>query len=68
MRNKPGTQPGAFPAMGKVPVSMLDQLVEFSPIDCTAESVVALSAVGNCTVFHATNSHWVQMGDVTDEQ
>ena len=56
----------ALAAMGKVSVSMLDQPVEFSPIDCTAESVVALSSVEGFTVFHATNSHLVQMGDVIE--
>ena len=56
----------AFAAMGKVSVSMLDQPVEFSPIDCTAASVVALSAEEGFTVFHATNSHLVQMGDVVE--
>ena len=56
----------AFAAMKEVPVSMMDQLLEFSPIDCTAKSVVALSAVENFTVFHASNSHRVQMGDVVE--
>ena len=31
-----------------------------------AESVVALSSVENFTVFHASNSHSVQMGDVVE--
>ena len=44
----------------------MDELLEFSPVDCTAESVVALSSVEDFTVFHASNSHWVQMGDVIE--
>lgn len=51
----------AFAALQKVSVSMMDQLLEFSPIDCTAQSVVAFSVVEVFTVFHAANSHWVQM-------
>ena len=55
----------AYGALGKVPVSILDQPVECSPVDCTAEAVVKLSATGSdFTVFHATNGHMVQMGDV----
>lgn len=56
----------AFAVMHKAPVSMMDSMTEFSPIDCTAEAAVALSQVENFTVFHATNSHWVQMGDVIE--
>ena len=57
----------AYTTLGKVPVSMLDMPVEFSPIDCTAEAVALLTATDSkFTVFHATNGHMVQMGDVID--
>ena len=55
----------AYAGLGQVPVSKLDAPVECSPIDCTAEAVVKLAATGkDFTVFHATNGHTVQMGDV----
>ena len=42
-------------------------MVEFSPIDCTAAAVVTLGgADSGFTVFHATNGHRVQMGDVIE--
>ena len=56
----------AYTALQKISVSMMDMLLEFSPIDCTAEAVAALSGVEGFTVFHATNSHLVQMGDVIE--
>ncbi len=56
----------AYAALGKISVSALDMPLEFSPIDCTAESVAALAGVEYFTVFHATNSHMVQMGDVIE--
>ena len=56
----------AIAALGKVSVSMLDRELEFSPIDSTAAAVVALAGVEDFTVFHATNSHFVQMGDVVE--
>ena len=57
----------AYTTLGMVPVSVLDQPVEFSPVDCTAAAVVLLSATDSkFTVFHATNGHKVQMGDVID--
>ena len=56
-----------YAIIGKFPVSAMDESVEFSPIDCTAEAIVALSATNSAfTVFHACNSHKVQMGDVIE--
>ena len=57
----------AYARLGMIPVSALDEEVEFSPIDCTAKAVVTLAAVDRqFTVFHATNGHHVQMGDVVE--
>ena len=57
----------AYARLGMIPVSALDRKVEFSPIDCTARAVVTLSATeSKFTVFHATNGHHVQMGDVVE--
>ena len=57
----------AYTRLGVIPVSALDKPVEFSPIDCTAQAVVKLSATDKqYTVFHATNGHRVQMGDVVE--
>ena len=57
----------AYARLGMIPVAMLDRQVEFSPIDCTAQAVVTLSSTDKqYTVFHATNGHHVQMGDVVE--
>ncbi len=57
----------AYAKLGMIPVAALDKQVEFSPIDCTAKAVVTLSATDRqYTVFHATNGHRVQMGDVVE--
>ena len=57
----------AYAALGMISVSALAEEVEFSPIDCTAQAVVTLAGEGgNFTVFHATNGHRVQMGDVAE--
>ena len=56
-----------YATIGKFPVSLMDKVAEFSPIDCTAESIVRLSGTDSqFTVFHACNSHRVQMGDVIE--
>ena len=56
-----------YAAIGKFPVSAMDEPAEFSPIDCTAEAIVRLSQINRAfTVFHACNSHMVQMGDVIE--
>ena len=55
----------AYASIGKISVSVLDELVELSPIDCTAEAIITLAgACRDFTVFHATNDHRVQMGDI----
>ncbi len=57
----------AYARLGMIPVAALDRPVEFSPIDCTAQAVVTLSTTEKkFTVFHATNGHRVQMGDVIE--
>ncbi len=57
----------AYAKLGMIPIAALDRDVEFSPIDCTAAAVVALSATDKqFTVFHATNRHLVQMSDVIE--
>ncbi len=57
----------AYAKLGVIPVDALDKPVEFSPIDCTAAAVVALSVTDRqFTVFHATNGHRVHMGDVVE--
>ena len=57
----------AYAFLGKVPVSALDEPVEFSPVDCSAEAVVKLATTPkDFTVFHATNGHKVQTGDVIE--
>jgi thioester reductase-like protein len=53
-----------YTAIGKFPVNSLNESVEFSPIDETADAVLKLSATNSSTVFHACNSHRIYMGDV----
>lgn len=55
----------AYYALGAAPISEFDSLVEFSPIDSVAESIVRLSETNDkFTVFLSCNEHYVQMGDV----
>ncbi len=55
----------SYSVIGKFPVSLLDEQTEFSPIDETAHMIVALADTNaDFTVFHAVNSHHVQMGDI----
>ncbi len=55
----------SYSAIGKIPVSLLDEPTEFSPIDETAHMIVTLADTNAYfTVFHAVNSHRVQMGDI----
>lgn len=57
----------AYAAIGKFPVSRMDSVTEFSPIDCTAKAIVRLSGTDSSfTVFQACNSHSIQMGDVIE--
>jgi thioester reductase-like protein len=54
-----------YTAVGKFPVNSLNESVEFSPIDETAEAVLKLAATDkSATLFHACNSHRIYMGDV----
>lgn len=55
----------AYAAIGKFPVSQMDNAAEFSPIDCTARSIMCLSGTNKqFTVYHSCNGHKVEMGDV----
>lgn len=55
----------AYAAIGKFPVSQMDEIVEFSPIDFTAAAVMCLAGTNSkFTVYHACNGHKVEMGDV----
>ncbi|MBQ7153882.1 MAG: SDR family oxidoreductase, partial [Clostridia bacterium] len=58
----------AYEALGYFPVSACDETVDFSPIDEVARAVVLLATTDSkFTVFHAANSHEVQMGDIIEE-
>ena len=58
----------AYKALGYFPVSACDSTVDFSPIDEVARAVVLLAKTDKrFTVFHAANSHEIQMGDVIEE-
>jgi len=54
-----------YRVLKKFPLSAMHQMAEFSPIDSTAEAVLALAA-SDCdfTVFHGCNSHQIYMADV----
>lgn len=55
----------AFYKLKSFPISRMDEQVEFSPIDCVAETIVRLSETNDkFTVFLSCNNHYVQMGDV----
>ena len=57
----------AFVTMGKVPYEMLADAIEFSQIDITAKSIVALAKTPkNCIVFHPYNSHEITFADIID--
>ncbi len=57
----------SYASIGKISVSMMDELIEFSPVDCTAEAIVTMAGANRSfTVFHATNGHRVEMGDVIE--
>jgi len=57
----------AFVTMGKVPYEMLADNVEFSQIDITAKSIIALAKTPkNCTVFHPFNSHDITFADIIE--
>ncbi|MBO4799532.1 MAG: SDR family oxidoreductase, partial [Lachnospiraceae bacterium] len=55
----------AYVALGCFPVQEMDEMDEFSPIDEVAKATVLLSGTNReFTVFHAYNSHLVEMGDL----
>ena len=55
----------AYKIMRVFPMSLMDEPVEFSPIDCVAETIVRLSQTNEeFTLFLSCNEHYVQMGDV----
>ena len=55
----------AYSAMKVFPVSSMDEVCEFSPVDCVAETIVKLAGTNDdFTVFLSCNNHFVQMGDV----
>lgn len=56
-----------YKSLGLFPVSGCDARIDFSPIDEVAKAVVLLSQTPReFTLFHAANSHEVEMGDVID--
>lgn len=51
--------------IGKFPYSLINQPVEFSPIDTTAASILLLAGTPDgCSVFHSFNNHTVALGDI----
>lgn len=55
----------AYYSMKAFPVSQMDEVCEFSPVDCVAESIVRLANTNDeFTTFLSCNEHFVQMGDV----
>ena len=54
-------------ALGKFPISALDETTDFSPIDEVAKTILILTtAPKQFTLFHSANSHPVEMGDVVE--
>ena len=55
----------AFKQLGACPITALEQPLEFSPIDATANTILKLAGVDRkFSVFHINNSHLVSMADV----
>ena len=55
----------AYVVLGCFPVQEMDEKDEFSPIDEVAKAAVLLSGTNKeFTVFHAYNSHLIEMGDL----
>ena len=55
----------AFRQLGAFPVTSLHEPAEFSPVDSTADAILALAASeSDFSVFHAYNSHVIYMSDV----
>ena len=54
-----------YTAVGKFPVGGMNESAEFSPIDSTAAAVLKTAGTDKrFTIYHATNSHRIFMGDV----
>lgn len=54
-----------YQTLKKFPLGAMHDMAEFSPIDSTAEAILALaSSENNFTVFHGYNSHQIYMSDV----
>lgn len=55
----------AYKLLGMFPISAVDEVIEFSPIDSTAKAVVKLAETDlNYTIYHPANTHKVLMYDV----
>ena len=55
----------SYAALGSFPVDEMDEQDEFSPIDEVARAIVLLAGTDKkFTVFHAYNSHTVEMGNI----
>lgn len=55
----------SYVVMGCYPIQLLDEEDEFSPIDEVARALLLLSGTNSdFTVFHAYNSHSIEMGDI----
>ncbi|HAL18473.1 MAG TPA: hypothetical protein DCO86_02465, partial [Spirochaetaceae bacterium] len=58
----------AFTTLGCAPFSLLDETMEFSPIDMVAKATVKLSRTPeNCMLFHVITDQYVQMVHVFNE-
>lgn len=54
-----------YATLHKFPVNSMDASVDFTPIDEVAKAILLLATTDKkFTVFHAANSHAVQMGDI----
>ena len=57
----------AYIQLGECPVSVLEQPVEFSPIDSVASAALTLAGADNhFSIFHINNNHTITMADVMD--
>lgn len=54
-----------YATLHKFPVNSMDVMVDFSPIDEVAKTIILLAKTPQkFTVFHSANSHMVEMGDI----
>ena len=55
----------AYIQLGQCPYTILEQPVEFSPIDSVADAVITLAGVDSrFSIFHLNNNHTVTFGDI----